>query len=86
MGFFDRPDEKFIKLVKAIDERYRLYEILNTGDPDKIPKGLQTLLQEFRNLKIKAWDIEKGDNAIRLVKELHEDELKQQIDENGDLR
>lgn len=86
MGFFDRPDAKFIKLVEAIDERYRLYEILNTGDPDKIPKGLQTLLQEFRNLKIKAWDIEKGDNAIRLVKELHEDELKQQIDEEGDLR
>lgn len=86
MGFFDRPDAKFIKLVEAIDERYRLYEILNTGDPDKIPKGLQTLLQEFRNLKIKAWDIEKGDNAIRLVKELHEDELKQQIDEEGDLK
>lgn len=85
MGLF-KTDTKFKKLIEAIDERYRLYERLNTGDPDKIPKGLQTLLQEFKNLKIKAWDIERGDHASKLIKELHEDEIKQQVEKDGDLR
>ena len=84
MGLFS-PDVKFVKLVAAIDERYKLYETLADGDPEKVPKGLKTLLQEFRNLKIRAWDIEKGDKVARLIKDFKKEELEKKIEEEGDL-
>lgn len=77
---------KFWKLIKAIDERYVLYEkIVHEGTPPH-PRGLETLLQEFKNLKIKAWSIEKNDNnTAKLIKDLKEEELKQKISNEGDL-
>ena len=86
MKLFSKASPDFRKLVDAIDERYRLYELLVSQGSEPHPPGLLTLLQEFKNLKIKAWDIEQGDHAARLIKELHEDDLKKQIGEEGDLR
>ena len=84
MGFFDKTDVKFVQLVSVIDERYRLYEKLISEGSEPHPPGLLTLLQEFKNLKVRAWDIESNGNASALVKKLHEDELKGQLQE-GDL-
>lgn len=84
MGFFGKTDVKFVQLVSAIDERYRLYEKLVSEGSEPHPPGLLTLLQEFKNLKVRAWDIETNGNASALVKKLHEDELKEQLQE-GDL-
>lgn len=84
MGFFGKTDVKFVQLVSAIDERYRLYEKLVSEGSEPHPPGLLTLLQEFKNLKIRSWDIQTGGNATKLVQELHEDDLKEQLQE-GDL-
>lgn len=84
MGFFDKTDVKFVQLVSVIDERYRLYEKLISEGSEPHPPGLLTLLQEFKNLKVRAWDIESNGNASALVKKIHEDELKEQLQE-GDL-
>lgn len=75
MGLF-RKDEKFIRLVEAIDKRYKLYEKLLTEGSEPHPAGLKLICQEFRNLKVKAWDIEKGERVSDLIKELHEDDVK----------
>ena len=86
MGLFDGGYKaKFWQLVNAIDERYKLYEMLNSGNPNNVPPGLQTLLQEYKNLKIRAWSIEKNDSVAQLIKDLKQEELQQQIDEKGDL-
>ena len=78
-------DPKFVRLVSAIDERYKLYEKLLEGS-EPHPPGLQTLAQEFRNLKVRAWSIETGDkDAVKLIKDLKEEEARKQIEENGDL-
>ena len=85
MGLFG-IDTKFVKLVAAIDERLKVYELLSQGDPDHIPPGIKTLAQEFRNLKIRAWDIQTGKNdAVKYVKELHVEDIKAQIEKNGDM-
>lgn len=84
MGFFGKTDVKFVQLVSVIDERYRLYEKLISEGSEPHPPGLLTLLQEFKNLKVRAWDIESNGNASALVKKIHEDELKEQLQE-GDL-
>lgn len=88
MGLFNRDYKtKFIKLIAAIDERYKLYETLVTKGAEPHPPGLETVLQEFRNLKIKAWDIETGKNdAVKLIKDFTEEELRQRIEEKGDLK
>lgn len=80
-------DTKFVRLVTAIDERLRVYELLAEGDPDKVPPGIKTLAQEFRNLKIKAWSIEKNNNdAAKYVHDLHETDLTRIIEKDGDLK
>lgn len=87
MGLLDGGYKtKFWKLISAIDERLRIYEMLTSGNPDKVPPGLATLRQEFRNLKVKAWNIETGDDVVKLIKDFKQEELQQQIDEEGDLK
>ena len=87
MGLFhDDYKTKFWKLISVIDERLRIYEMLTSGNPDKVPPGLATLRQEFRNLKIKCWSIEKGDDVVKLIKDFKQEEVQQQIDEEGDLK
>lgn len=89
MGIFGKIDAKFVKLVTAIDERYKLYEkLLTEGDPDKLKpevrKSLELLLQELRNIKIRAWSIETGEKTEQLIKDLHEDDIMQKLGGDSD--
>lgn len=88
MGLFhDDYKTKFWKLIKAIDERYVLYEkIVNEGTPPH-PPGLETLLQEFKNLKVKSWSIETNDNnTLKLIKDLKKEDIQAQIEKDGDVK
>lgn len=85
MSLFGGTDVKFKRLIEAIDERLRLYERIISEGSEPHPPGLLTLQQEFRNLKIKAWDIETGHKDAQLIHDLHEEEAKKQIAERGDL-
>lgn len=82
MSLFEKhTDVKFIKLVTAIDQRLKIYEKLLKEASEPHPKGLELVAQEFRNLKIKAWDIEKNTEVYDLVKDITEDEIKQKVGE-----
>ena len=88
MGLFGNEyKDKYWKLVQAIDDRYRLYELLVTKGSKPHPKGIETLLQEFKNLKLRAWAIEKGDNQVaKIIKDLREEELRLELAEKGDIK
>lgn len=86
MGLFG-IDAKFVKLVAVIDERLSLYELLAQGDPEKVPPGIKTLVQEFRNLKVRAWSIEKNNNdAAKYVRDMHEEDIRKMIKKDGDVQ
>ena len=83
---FNKEDTKFVLLIKAIDERLRLYEkLLNECDPDKfkpeVHKSLEILAQEFRNLKIRSWQIQSGEDVSKLIKDMREEEVLAKLEE-----
>ena len=83
---FNKEDTKFVLLLKAIDERLRLYEkLLSEGDPDKfkpeVHKSLEILAQEFRNLKIRSWQIQSGEDVSKLIKDMKEEEVLAKLEE-----
>ena len=76
MGLFNKPDTKFIRLVSEIDKRLKVYEKLVVEGNEPHPPGLEMVYQEFKNLKIRAWAIETGDNkATELVKDFTDSEV-----------
>lgn len=84
MGLFDKPDAKFVKLVGEIDRRLKLYEMLVKEGSEPHPPGLELVFQEFRNLKIRAWSIETGDNkAVKLIKELNSFQIMDELKKEG---
>lgn len=78
--FKDEYKEKYWRLVLAIDSRLKLYEkLIHEGSPELRPPGLDLICQEFRNLKIRSWEIQTGEDVSKLVKEKNIQEIREYL-------